>query len=175
MQLLFFLLLLPLSPIKDFYSQKFLIARYFFMKVPYDSLLISYFNFGLNEYMEWTRNNFDRLAHFLYGLSLAYPVRELYCRIANVKGFWSYLIPLNVILATSMLYELFEWGAVEFIGGDLGMAYLGTQGDVWDAQKDMALATIGAVITLTFILFYNLRTQKGFRDEWRLSLQLKNY
>jgi putative membrane protein len=148
-------------------------SYYTYSNVPYDAFLTSYFNFSLNEYMGWTRNNFDRLIHLLYGLLLAYPIRELYCRIAGMKGFWSYLAPLNLIMATSMLYELVEWGAAETFGGDIGMAYLGTQGDIWDAHKDMALASLGALIAMAITLYINSRIQKDFGGEWQLSLKLK--
>jgi putative membrane protein len=148
-------------------------SYYTYSNVPYDAFLTSYFNFSLNEYMGWTRNNFDRLIHLLYGLLLAPPIRELYCRVAGMKGFWSYLAPLNLIMATSMLYELVEWGAAEAFGGDLGMAYLGTQGDIWDAHKDMALASLGALIAMAITLYINSRIQKDFGEEWQLSLKLK--
>ncbi len=52
-------------------------------------------------------------------------------------------------MSSSMLYELIEWGAAIYLGGDLGMAYLGTQGDVWDAHKDMALASLGALLAMS--------------------------
>lgn len=149
-------------------------SYYTYSNVPYDAFLTSYFNFSLNEYMGWTRNNFDRLIHLAYGLLLAYPVRDLYCRIAGLKGFWSYLTPLNLIMATSMLYELIEWGAAEAFGGELGMAYLGTQGDVWDAHKDMALASLGGFIAMAITLFIHSRIQKDFREQWTLSLTVKN-
>lgn len=149
-------------------------AHYTYAKVPYDAFLISHFNFSLNEYMDWDRNHFDRLVHFLYGLLLAYPVKELYCRVANATGFWSYFFPLELTMASSMVFELIEWGAAELFGGDLGMAYLGTQGDVWDAHKDMALASLGAFIAMAITIFINMSIQKGFRDEWKLSLSIKN-
>ena len=150
-------------------------SYYTYSNVPYDAFLTSYFNFSLNEYMGWTRNNFDRLIHLAYGLLLAYPVRDLYCRIAGLKGFWSYLTPLNLIMATSMLYELIEWGAAETFGGELGMAYLGTQGDVWDAHKDMALASLGGFIAMAITLFIHSRIQNDFREQWKLSLTVKKY
>ncbi|QDE29675.1 MULTISPECIES: DUF2238 domain-containing protein [Shewanella] len=149
-------------------------SYYTYSNVPYDAFLTSYFNFSLNEYMGWTRNNFDRLIHFAYGFLLAYPVRDLYCRIAGVKGFWSYLTPLNLIMATSMLYELVEWGAAEVFGGELGMAYLGTQGDIWDAHKDMAMASLGGFIAMVITLVIHSRIQKDFREQWRLSLTVKH-
>ena len=149
-------------------------AHYTYAKVPYDPFLVSTFNFSLNEYMGWNRNHFDRSIHFLYGLLLAYPIRELYCRIADAKGFWGYFFPLELTMASSMMFELFEWGAAEFFGGDLGMAYLGTQGDVWDTHKDMALASLGAFIEMSITLYINMRIQKGFREEWKLSFSIKN-
>lgn len=149
-------------------------SYYTYSNVPYDEFLQSYFNVSLNEYMGWERNNFDRLIHFAYGFLLAYPVRNLYCKIAGVKGFWSYFTPLNLIMSTSMLYELVEWGAAEVFGGELGMAYLGTQGDIWDAHKDMALASLGGFIAMALTLFIHSQIQKDFREQWRLSLTVKH-
>ena len=94
------------------------------------------------------RNHFDRLVHFLYGLLLTYPMHELLVRSAGVRGYWSYFLPITISLAGSLFFELVEWVAAELFGGDLGIAYLGTQGDVWDAQKDMALAALGAVLAM---------------------------
>ena len=149
-------------------------AHYTYAEVPYDAFLISNFGFSLNEAMGWDRNHFDRLVHFLYGLLLAYPVRELYCRVANARGFWAYFFPLDLTMATSMMFELFEWGAAELFGGDLGMAFLGTQGDVWDAHKDMALASLGAFTAMSITLLINMRIQKGFSEEWKSSLRIKD-
>ena len=114
-------------------------SHYTYALVPYDDWFRSLFGTGLNELLGFERNHFDRFVHFCYGLLLAYPIREVFIRIANVRGFWSYFLPLDLTMSTSMLYELVEWGAAEFFGGELGQAYLGTQGDVWDAHKDMAL------------------------------------
>jgi putative membrane protein len=62
------------------------------------------------------------------------------------RGAWRYLMPVFFVMSHSVIYEVIEWLAAEVFGGDLGAAYLGTQGDVWDAQKDMALAAAGAVV-----------------------------
>ena len=105
-------------------------AHYTYAKVPYDQFFMTIFGFSLNDLMGWERNHFDRSVHLLFGLLLAYPIRELYCRIADSKGFWSYFFPLELTMAASMMFELFEWGAAEMFGGDLGIAYLGTQGDI---------------------------------------------
>lgn len=121
----------------------------------------SHYTYAKVPYQEWFpifeggRNHFDRLVHFTYGLFLAYPIRELFLRIVNVRGFWGYFLPLDLTLSTSALYELLEWGAAELVGGDLGVAYLGTQGDVWDAHKDMLLATIGALVAMLVTAWFN--------------------
>jgi putative membrane protein len=75
-------------------------------------------------------------------------------------------------MATSMIDELFEWGAAELFGGDLGMADLGTQGDIWDV--DMALASLGAFTAMTITLCINMRIQETFSEEWTLSLSIKS-
>jgi putative membrane protein len=148
-------------------------AHYTYAKVPYDHFFSVSFGFSLNGFLGLERNHFDRLVHFLFGLLLAYPIREVYCRIANAKGFWAYFFPLELTMAASMTFELFEWVAAELFGGDLGVAYLGTQGDIWDAQKDMALASLGAFCAMLITLCINLSIQKNFKEEWRESLSIK--
>ncbi len=140
-------------------------AHYSYSNVPYDEWL----GIGIGG-----RNHYDRLVHFLYGLLMAYPMREIFLRIADAKGFWGYFLPLDLVLSTSMLYELIEWAAASVFGGDLGQAYLGTQGDVWDAHKDMALAGIGAVIAMTVTAAVNARCQRDFAREFRDSLRVKH-
>jgi putative membrane protein len=73
-----------------------------------------------------------------------------------------------------MLFELFEWIAAAVFGGDLGVAYLGTQGDIWDAHKDMALASLGAAIAMTVTAAINIRLQRDFAREWADSLTVKS-
>nr|CAA6826193.1 MAG: FIG00761799: membrane protein [uncultured Thiotrichaceae bacterium] len=148
-------------------------AHYTYAEVPYDVWSQQWLGFSINEALGFERNHFDRAVHFLYGLLLAYPIREVFIRIADVKGFWGYFLPLDLAMSTSMLFELFEWAAVVVFGGDLGIAYLGTQGDVWDAHKDMLLASIGALITMSFTAFINHRLQRDFADEWNKSLSVK--
>lgn len=148
-------------------------AHYTYSLVPYDAWSDAMTGRTVSSLTGWQRNNFDRVVHFAYGLLLAYPVREVFLRVAEVRGFWGYYLPLDVVMATSMLYELIEWGAAETLGGDLGTAYLGTQGDAWDAQKDMALATAGAVIAMLVTAAINWRTQRDFAREWAESLRVK--
>lgn len=97
------------------------------------------------------RNHYDRFVHFAYGLLLMPAVCELFERRASPRGLWRWLMPLLFLMGHSVIYEMIEWVAALRFGGELGVAYLGTQGDEWDAQKDMALATLGAVIGLTVV------------------------
>jgi putative membrane protein len=149
-------------------------AHYTYAEVPYDAWIRALTGHSLNQAMGWERNHFDRLAHFLYGLLLAYPLREVFLRVADARGFWAYFLPLDFTLSTSGLFELFEWAAAEVFGGDLGVAYLGTQGDVWDAHKDMALATTGALLAMLLTAAINARLQRDFGREWQASLRVKS-
>lgn len=150
-------------------------AHYTYAEVPYNEWTEALFGRSLNDITGWQRNHFDRLVHFSYGLLLAYPVREVFLRIANVRGFWGYFLPLDITMSTSMVFELFEWAAATFFGGDLGMAYLGTQGDIWDTHKDMALASLGALIAMWTTAAINLSLQRDFGREWAESLRVKQF
>ena len=150
-------------------------SHYTYAEVPYDAVFKSLTGVSFNELAGWERNNFDRVVHFLYGLLLGYPIRELYFRIANARGFWGYFLPLEFTMATSMLYELIEWGAANVVGGDLGMAYLGTQGDIWDAHKDMALASAGALMAMVITAVINYSSQQDFAREWSESFRIKHH
>jgi len=149
-------------------------SHYTYSEVPYDRWFEAAFGTTFNELVGWERNNFDRIVHFLYGLLLAYPIREIYFRVAQADGFWGYFLPLDFTMSTSMLYELIEWAAAEFFGGELGVAYLGTQGDIWDAHKDMLLASIGALVAMLVTMGLNMRLQKDFAREWSQSLTVKH-
>lgn len=149
-------------------------AHYTYAEVPYDEAWTALTGSSFNELVGWKRNNFDRVVHFSYGLLLAYPIRELFLRVAGVRGFWGYFLPLDLTMSTSMLYELIEWAVAEVFGGDLGMAYLGTQGDVWDAHKDMALASLGALIAMCVTAGIVSRVKRDFAQEWNESLRIKS-
>jgi len=148
-------------------------AHYTYSLVPYEAWVEALTGRTLSSVTGWERNQFDRLVHFSYGLLLAYPAREVFLRVAAVRGFWGYYLPLDVVMATSMLYELIEWGAASAFGGNLGAAYLGTQGDLWDAQKDMSLATVGAILAMLVTAVINWRSQRDFAREWAESLRVK--
>jgi putative membrane protein len=149
-------------------------AHYTYSEVPYDAWFERLTGTTLSARLGLARNHYDRLVHFAYGLLLAYPFREIFVRVAEARGFWGYFLPLDVVMSTSMLYELVEWIAALVMGGDLGQAYLGTQGDVWDAQKDMALATLGAVIALAATAAIHRSLDRDFQREWAESLRVKD-
>jgi putative membrane protein len=146
-------------------------AHYTYAEVPYDAWMEALTGRSVSERFGWRRNHFDRLGHFAYGLLLLFPIREVFTRLARVKGFWSYFLPFDVTVSTSSLYELIEWAAALVFGGDLGVAYLGTQGDPWDAQRDMALAATGALLSMTGAALAAVARRHGVLPESRVSVR----
>jgi putative membrane protein len=104
--------------------------------------------FWMQEWFGFQRNHFDRVVHFSFGLLMAYPVREVFLRVAHTRGFFAYYLPLDVTLAFSAVYEIIEMVVAVMVNPQAGDAYLGTQGDIWDAQKDMGLAALGALLCM---------------------------
>ena len=115
-------------------------AHYTYSEVP--------LGYWMRDTFGFTRNPFDRVVHFSFGLLMAYPIREVFLRVANARGFWAYYLPLDVTLAFSALYEIMEMVIATLVAPGTGDAWLGTQGDVWDPQKDMGLAALGALICM---------------------------
>ncbi|WGI27045.1 DUF2238 domain-containing protein [Halomonas alkaliantarctica] len=121
-------------------------SHYTYSEVPYDLWWQKLFGFSLDQSLGFERNQYDRWVHFLYGLLILPLVAELMERLFPLDSCLRWLIPVMIIMSHSSLYELIEWLSVEVFGDELGQAYLGAQGDIWDAQKDMALALMGALI-----------------------------
>lgn len=97
------------------------------------------------------RNHYDRVGHFAQGFVPAMIAREVLLRRSPLRrGRWLFFIVVSICLAFSALYELFEWG-VSAATGSAGDAFLGTQGDVFDTQKDMAMALVGAITSLLLL------------------------
>jgi putative membrane protein len=109
--------------------------------------------FWLQDALELSRNHYDRIVHFSFGLLLAYPFRELLLRAAGIRQAWSYLLVVICVLGFSGFYEALEGLVAMIVSPELGSAYLGTQGDEWDAQKDTGLAFVGAVIATSWVWF----------------------
>lgn len=130
--------------ITAFFSLHAVGAHYTYAEVP--------FGFWLQQQLGLSRNPFDRLVHFAYGLLLVYPLREVLIRLVGAGTFWSYYLPVSGMLAQSALFEIVEAVVAQVVSPELGTAYLGTQGDEWDAQKDMMAAFSGALVTMTLVL-----------------------
>jgi putative membrane protein len=109
--------------------------------------------------------------HFSFGFLLAYPIREVFMRFANARGFWAYWFPAELTLAFSAVYEIIEWLAAIVVDPHAGLAFLGTQGDIWDAQKDMLVAGIGALIAMLVTGIINGIFKKDFARDFALSLK----
>lgn len=105
--------------------------------------------FWLQEWLGFERNHYDRLVHFSFGLLIAYPFREILLRRSGIKRSWSYLLAVCGILSFSAFYEILEGITAMIVSPELGVAYLGTQGDEWDAQKDAFLAFAGALAAMS--------------------------
>jgi putative membrane protein len=148
-------------------------AHYTYSLVPYDDWSRAVTGHSVSDVTGWQRNHYDRLVHLLFGLLLGYPAREVFVRVAGARGFWGYLMPLLLMMSFSLLYELIEWGAALVFGGDLGVHYLGTQGDEWDGHRDMALATLGALLAMLITAAVNAALQRDFAREWHESLRVK--
>jgi putative membrane protein len=115
-------------------------AHYTYAKVPLFDDLKDYFHFS--------RNHYDRIGHFIQGFVPAIIARELLLRTAGMRqGKWLFAVVTLGCLGISAIYELIEW-ATAAATGEAADAFLGTQGDIWDTQKDMLLALIGAVSAL---------------------------
>ena len=121
-------------------------AHYTYSLVPYDDWSRSVFGRSITDMTGSQRNHYDRLVHFSFGLLLAIPCHEWLVRSGEASRRAGWWVTLLIAMSASHIYELIEWGAAEIFGGELGAAYVGTQGDEWDAQKDMALATLGALV-----------------------------
>lgn len=148
-------------------------AHHTYSLVPYDAWAQSLSGVTVSDTLGWERNHYDRFVHLCFGLLLGYPSREVFVRVAGARGFWGYLLPLLLMMSFSLLYELIEWAAAVLFGGDLGMHYLGTQGDVWDGHWDMALASLGALVAMALTALLNLVLQRDFAREWQESLRVK--
>ena len=138
-------------------------ARWIYSFVPYDDWTDALFGFRVNDLFGWQRNNFDRLVHLAYGLCFG-PVLFTRFREAGRSVRRSALLAVEVVLSTSAVYELFEWAVAMTLAPAAAEAYNGQQGDVWDAHKDMALATGGAaaaVTVLALIVGHRLRSGSG--------------
>jgi putative membrane protein len=126
-------------------------AHYTYSLVPYDAWLRA---LGLPDtagLFGGQRNHYDRLVHAAFGVLLPLPLVERLGAVLPGRRRLRASLALALVLAASGAYEILEWAAALVFGGELGAAYVGMQGDVWDAQKDMALAALGAIAACSVI------------------------
>ena len=125
-----------------------------------------HYNYGNVPFGTWVghlfgsdTNVYDRVVHFSFGFLMFYPVREVLLRMKGAPGFFGYFVPLNIILSFSALYEIMEWHTVSNLSSAVGFLFIGGN-DPFDAQKDMTVALLGAVLSMiiTFVA-YAIRTK----------------
>lgn len=121
-------------------------SHYTYAEVPYDDWSRALLGFSINDALGLARNDYDRLVHGLFGLLCYRPLREVLAPLVRVPA--QRFAPLFLVATISLVYEQVEMGAALLFGGDLGMAYLGTQGDIWDAQKDSFMALSGVLLAI---------------------------
>ena len=112
----------------------------------------------MQETFEFDRNHYDRVVHFSFGLLLAYPVREFIKRKMFTSRIVASVTTIAFLISASASYEVIEWIVAQIVDPEAGIAYMGTQGDVFDAQKDMALAGLGVISA-----FFVTELQEFFR------------
>jgi putative membrane protein len=118
-------------------------AHYTYAKVPA--------GFWIQDWFHLQRNHYDRLIHFSFGLLLLYPMRDLLGHGAGAHKRWAPWLSVAALAALSSFFEIVEAVVAQIVHPDLGIAYLGTQGDIWDAQKDMGAALIGAIVAALWL------------------------
>ena len=142
---------LPLSPASYLLITLFLTlhtvgVRYTYAQVPA--------GVWLEQALPLGRNQYDRIVHFSFGFLLTYPIEEFFRLTVPFRGWLLYYLPVMTVLGLSGLWEIIESWVARLVHPELGITYLGSQGDVWDAQKDMAAAMYGALLCTALLLLY---------------------
>lgn len=126
-------------------------ARWIYSFVPYDSLANAITGHTISQWFGWQRNHYDRLVHFasgLLGLPIFSELLQTRCRLPPITAG---LLAIACVLAVGAIYEIIEWQIAMTCSPAMAESYNGQQGDVWDAQKDLALAWLGSLVCLPMI------------------------
>lgn len=156
---------LPLSSslaVLAFLALHVVAARWIYSFVPYDIWTDALFGVRLSEVFGWRRNHFDRLVHAAYGAAATVVLFGYLRHRRGLRVRLAALLTVDVVVSTSALYELFEWGVAVALAPAAAEAYNGQQGDIWDAHRDMALA--GSAALLTVLLCAGLARRSGQPD-----------
>ena len=105
----------------------------------------------LKVWLHTTRNHYDRVMHFVFGLFLSVPMMEAFVHLTGVRNNWRYWFPVEASLALGAFYEMIESMVASIVSPDAGEAFVGMQGDIWDAQKDMGLGLLGAIVAMVVV------------------------
>ncbi len=120
-------------------------ARYIYSYVPYDEWLQTAFGFSPTLHFGWHRNHYDRLVHWCFGALAVPPTCEVAQRVGGLSRYWAIAFAVAFTATLSSTYEIAEWIVAIVLSPESAEAYNGQQGDMWDAQKDMALAGAGSL------------------------------
>jgi putative membrane protein len=136
-------------------------GRYLYTNTPYDQWIAALLGSGPSDWFGWTRNHYDRFVHFLFGALAVRPYIELTRHVPSRPKASALIAATGFVLAASAAYEVFEWGLTLVMSGEDAERYNGQQGDFWDAQKDMALAWLGAVAAALLLRLAAARRQSA--------------
>ncbi len=129
------------------------------------------FGYWLQTVFHTSKNVYDRFVHFSFGFLMYYPIRELFLRVSQPKGFWSFYIPFDVVISFSALYEIFEWLVYVNANPRIGLLFIGGT-DVTDTPKDMACAAVGALIAAILLMLIKAEFTTHFWQRIKNSFKL---
>lgn len=140
-------------------------AHYLYSYVPYNDWLISLFGWDMNATFGWTRNMYDRLVHLMYGVLLYPLIADLLRRaFPQSRPAVIALLVIQFVMASSVFYEFIEWWIALGMSPEEAENYNGQQGDIWDAHADMALATLGSIISALLLWLKSITTPKAHEE-----------
>ncbi|KAA5547323.1 DUF2238 domain-containing protein [Roseiconus nitratireducens] len=142
-------------------------ARWIYSYVPYDRWASALTGSSLSEQFDWDRNHYDRLVHFASGLLGVPPASEVLQRSCGMRPLGGAIVGVACILAVGAMYEILEWQIAVFASPAQAEAYNGQQGDIWDPQKDMALAWFGGMISAGLVFRWSPLGRGQRSAAWR--------
>jgi putative membrane protein len=126
-------------------------ARWIYSFVPYDELSMRLTGVSISDQFGWERNHYDRMVHFASGILGVPPASEFLQKVCGVRSLIAACLAISIVLSVGAVYEIIEWLIAFQLPAAQAEAYNGQQGDMWDAQKDLALAGVGAVLSASFM------------------------